>query len=168
MIPIGGDTEMGQSKLLLGIAILGLSVTAARANPDGPAAPTTAEASALIHMDLSSKKALKAAMAGHFDEGQVNMLQAVAHQQVVAASCPGFAIDKAKFEAEMDLLYDDAAGKPRELSAEDRNKIDRMAMFGFGMAFGAQTTIAAYDLKAFCDDAEGQRGTMAHLIWAPK
>ena len=126
-----------------------------------------ADAPALVHMDLAATEALKNAMKPTFDSGQLNMLKSVAHQQVVVITCDGFNIDKARFETEMNLVYDDAKGKPKLLTPAQRVALDKKAMFGFGMAMGAQIALAAYDEKAFCASAERERATLGfkHGIW---
>lgn len=94
------------------------------------------------------------------------MLKSVAHQQAVTIVCTGFTVDKARFETEMNLIYDDAKGKPKVLTAA-RAALEKQATLGFGMALGSQVAIAAYDEKAFCASAERERATLGfkHGVW---
>lgn len=142
--------------------ILAIAVAAAAATANLP----RADASPLVHMDLTATDALRSALKD-FDAGQVNMLKSVAHQQAVVLTCTGFTIDKARFESEMNLIYDDAKGKPKVLTAAQRAALDKQASFGFGMALGSQIAIAAYDEKAFCASAERERATLGykHGVW---
>ncbi len=143
--------------------ILALALAAAAAAAELP----RADAPPLVHMDLSATDALKSAMKASFDPGQINMLKSVAHQQAVVVTCKGFTVDKARFETEMALLYDDAKGKPKVLTAAQRVALDKQAALGFGLALGAQIAIAAYDEKAFCASAERERATLGfkHAVW---
>jgi hypothetical protein len=104
------------------------------------------------------------------DEGQRNVVQAMAHQQVVAISCAGFTVDKARFEDEMNIIYYDDKGKMLETDSETLHLRERQVMMGFGMVFGAQLAIAASDEKAFCEHAEVERnaGDAKHLILQPR
>ena len=126
-----------------------------------------ADAPALVHMDLTATEALRNAMQPAFDAGQVNMLKSVAHQQAVTVICKGFTVDKARFETEMHLLYDDAKGKPKALTADAKAALEKKAALGFGMALGSQVAIAAYDEKSFCEGAERERATLGfkHGVW---
>ena len=140
-----------------------IALLLAAAMPDLP----KTDAPALVHMDLTATAAMRKAMEKSFDPGQINMLKSVAHQQAVAVTCAGFTVDKARFESEMDLIYDDAKGKPRALTPAAKATLDRQAALGFGMALGAQLAIAAYDEKAFCAVAEQERATLGfkHAVW---
>ena len=134
-----------------------------------PIAPPQ-DASMLIHMDLSAGHAIKATLEKDFDEAQIDMLITVAHQQAVSITCPGFAVDPDLFKIEMDLIYDDAEGKPREMTPLEKVQIEKKAMLGFGMALGAQLAIGAADEKAYCAAAEQARGAtgVEHRIWRLK
>ena len=126
-----------------------------------------ADAPALVHMDLTATEAFKAAMKDSFDAGQLNMLKSVAHQQAVTIVCKGFTVDKARFETEMNLIYDDSKGKPKVLTPAAKAALEKKAMFGFGMALGSQVSLAAYDEKSFCEGAERERATLGfkHGVW---
>lgn len=126
-----------------------------------------AEVPRTIKMDLAATDAIRSVLDGAFDEGHIAMLQALGHQQAVASTCSGFEIDPKAFSAEFDLIYDDAAGKPRSLDANQRAEIERKATLGLGMAFGAQIAISANDHQAFCQAANQERASAkaAHLIW---
>lgn len=119
-------------------------------------------------MGLSANKALRAAMDKTFDKGQINMLRSVAHQQAVAAVCPGFAIDAKRFESEMNRIYYDANSKQKVVSRNKLNDLEKTASFGLGLSLGAQLAIAAYDEKAFCAAAGNERANSVgkHVIWA--
>jgi hypothetical protein len=145
-------------------------LAAAVAVPAVAAEPTKlprADAPPLVHMDLTATDALKSALKDSFDPGQINMLKSVAHQQAVTIVCTGFTVDKARFENEMNLIYDDAKGKPKVLTADAKAVLERKAALGFGMALGSQVAIAAYDEKAFCESAERERATLGfkHGVW---
>lgn len=131
-------------------------------------AAADAAASVPVHMDLTAHTALKGALDKVLDDGQINMIHAVAHQQVVALRCKGFKIDRAKFESEMDLIYDDDKGQPKKLTPAEHEELEKKALFGFGLAFGAQLAISSYDEAAFCANAEDERKEPAsgHAIWA--
>jgi hypothetical protein len=141
---------------------------------EGPAPKAQAAATdhdTMVHMDLTVSRAYNAAMekAG-LDEGQRNVVQAMAHQQAVAATCAGFSIDKARFEDEMNIIYYDDKGKMLEVDSEALHLRERQVMMGFGMAFGAQLAIAASDEEAFCEHAEVERNARdaKHLILEPR
>lgn len=125
----------------------------------------------LAHMDLTVSKAYNAAMekAG-LDEGQRNVVQAMAHQQAVGVICAGFTVDKARFEDEMNVIYYDDKGKMLEVDSEALHLRERQVMMGFGMMFGAHLAIAASDEKAFCEHADVERnaGDAKHLILEPR
>lgn len=151
----------------LHLAAIAAALTAApqaSGQTTAPAAPP----SAAINMDLATTDAIRGALGSDFDEGHIAMLQALGHQQAVAATCPGFSIDHRAFSTEFDLIYDDSRGKPRTLEAGQRAELERKATFAFGTAFGAQIAIAAHDHAAFCQAASLERagGKVAHLVWA--
>jgi hypothetical protein len=120
-----------------------------------------------IKMDLAATDAIRSVLDGAFDEGHIAMLQALGHQQAVASICPGFEIDPKAFSTEFDLIYDDTAGKPRSLDANQRAEIERKATLALGMAFGAHIAISANDHQAFCQAANQERASAkaTHLIW---
>jgi hypothetical protein len=128
----------------------------------------TAPPPATVNMDLAVTDAVRTVLAGQFDEGHIAMPQALGHQQAVAATCPGFAIDPRAFANAFDLIYDGADGKPRSLSGAQRTEIERKATLGLGMTFGGQIAISANDHTAFCRAATQERagGKAAHLVWA--
>jgi hypothetical protein len=128
----------------------------------------SAPASPAVHAALTTNTALRGALEKTFDEGQINMLHAVAYQQAVARTCAGFTIDPKRFEREMDLVYDDAKGQPKTLTADEKSEIEKKALFGFGLAYGAQLAIAAFDDKAFCAAARAERKDPpgGHMVWA--
>lgn len=141
---------------------------------EGPAPKAQAAATGhddLAHMDLTVAKAYDAAMekAG-LDEGQRNVVQAMAHQQAVGVICAGFTIDKARFEEEMNVIYYDDKGKMLEVDSEALHLRERQVMMGFGMMFGAQLAIAASDEQAFCEHADIERSARdaKHLILEPR
>ncbi|MDM7956068.1 hypothetical protein [Blastomonas sp.] len=141
---------------------------------EGPAPKAEAAATGpddLAHMDLTVSKAYGAAMekAG-LDEGQRNVVQAMAHQQAVAVICAGFTVNKARFEDEMNIIYYDDKGKMLEVDSEALHLRERQVMMGFGMMFGAQLAIAASDEQAFCEHADVERnaGDAKHLILEPR
>lgn len=133
----------------------------ALAQPKAPAAPNS------VKMDLAATDAIRSMLDGAFDEGHIAMLQALGHQQAVAATCSGFEIDPKAFANEFDLIYDDQSGKPRALDAAQRAEVERKATLALGMAFGAQVAISANDHVAFCAAASKERasGKATHLIW---
>ncbi len=140
---------------------------------EGPAPKAKAASTGpdtLVHMDLTVSKAFNAAMekAG-LDEGQRNVVQAMAHQQAVAVTCAGFTINKARFEDEMNIIYYDDKGKMLEVDSEALHLRERQVMMGFGMMFGAQLAIAASDEKTFCEHAAVERNARdaKHLILEP-
>lgn len=139
--------------------------------PAPKAEAATTNADNLVHMDLTVSRAYNAAMekAG-LDDGQRNVVQAMAHQQAIAQTCAGFTIDKARFEDEMNIIYYDDKGKMLEVDSEALHLRERQVMMGFGMAFGAQLAIAAGDEQAFCEHAEVERNARdaKHLILAPR
>ena len=143
---------------MLALALLAVAATADLPRADAPA---------LVHMDLTATEALRNALASDFDTGQLNMLKSVAHQHAVVAVCTGFAIDKARFEREMGLLYSDKAGKALPLGTVARASLEKKGAFGFGLALGSQLAMAAYDEQAFCANAERERATLGfkHGIW---
>jgi len=128
---------------------------------------TAAPPSSTVNMDLAVTDAVRSILSGQFDEGHIAMLQALGHQQAVAATCPGFSIDQQAFSNEFDLIYDGADGKPRSLSSAQRTELERKATLGIGMTFGAQVAISANDHVAFCRAATQERagGKIAHLVW---
>ncbi|KTE14045.1 hypothetical protein [Sphingopyxis sp. H115] len=145
--------------LLLAALIVAPSAVA---QPKAPSAPN------IVKMDLAATDAIRSMLDGAFDEGHVAMLQALGHQQAVAATCSGFEIDPKAFAKEFDLIYDDQSGKPRALDAGQRAEVERKATLALGMAFGAQVAISANDHSAFCEAATQERasGKAANLIWA--
>ena len=120
-----------------------------------------------VNMDLAASSAIRSVLAGQFDEGHIAMLQALGHQQAVAATCAGFTIDPRIYSNEFDLIYDDAKGKPRALGAGEKLKLERQATLALGMAFGAQVAISANDHPAFCKAAALERANrnVDHLVW---
>lgn len=146
-----------------------LCIIAALATAPCVAAQTTAPVATpnSIKMDLAATDAIRSMLDGAFDEGHIAMLHALGHQQAVASTCSGFEIDPKVFSKEFDLIYDDAAGKPRSLDASQRADIERKATLALGMAFGAQIAISANDHQAFCQTAIQERasGKATHLIW---
>jgi hypothetical protein len=123
-----------------------------------------------VHMDLTVTKAFNAAMTkAGLDEGQRNVVKAMAHQQAVAIMCAGFAVNKARFEDEMNIIYYDDKGKMLDVDSEALHLRERQVMMGFGMVFGAQLAIAASDEQAFCEHAEVERNARdaKHLILDP-
>jgi hypothetical protein len=146
-------------------ALCGLSALQAAAQAqEGPAQPV----SATVHMDLATAARLNLALAGTFDEGQIAMLSALGHQQAVAATCATFQVDPDAFDREMHLIYHAKDGKSKTLTAQERASLENKALIGFGMAYGAQLAIAAYDETAFCAAAEMEKaaGKVKHLVWA--
>ena len=132
-----------------------------------PASPSLPPSGA-VNMDLAAADAIRSALGDEFDDGHVAMLHALGHQQAVASTCAGFAIDPQAFSSEFDMVYDDKQGKPRTLPASQRAELERKATLAFGMAFGAQIAIAASDHNAFCLAASQERasGKVGHLVWA--
>jgi hypothetical protein len=157
--------------LVLPAALSALAVLAGCS--EGPA--TKAEAAATkpddqVHMDLTVTRAFNAAMTkAGLDEGQRNVVKAMAHQQAVAVTCAGFAVNKARFEDEMNIIYYDDKGKMLDVDSEALHLRERQVMMGFGMVFGAQLAIAASDEKAFCEHAEVERNARdaKHLVLDP-
>ena len=148
--------------LALATAFVALFGTAAMsAAAAAPPPPQT------VNMDLAASSAIRSVLAGQFDEGHIAMLQALGHQQAVAATCAGFTIDPRIYSNEFDLIYDDAKGKPRALKAGEKLKLERQATLALGMAFGAQVAISANDHPAFCKAAALERasGKVDHLVW---
>ena len=147
---------------LLLIAALPAAPSVAAQSKAPAAAPNT------VKMDLAAADAIRSMLDGTFDEGHIAMLQALGHQQAVAATCTGFEIDPKAFSNEFDLVYDDSSGKPRSLDSSQRTELERKATLALGMAFGAQIAISANDHQAFCQAASEERssGKAAHLIWA--
>jgi hypothetical protein len=137
--------------------------------PQAQAAPTDHDT--LVHMDLTVAKAYNSAMekAG-LDEGQRNVVQAMAHQQAVAVTCAGFKVNTKRFEDEMNVIYYDDKGKMLEVDSEALHLRERQVMMGFGMMFGARLAIAASDEQAFCEHADVERnaGDAKHLILEPR
>lgn len=149
--------------------LLAIAVALAAVPPaSGQTTAPVLSPSAAINMDLAATDAIRSTLGADADEGHIAMLLALGHQQAVAATCPGFAIDPRAFSNEFDLIYDDAQGKPRVLDANQKTALERKATFAFGTAFGAQIAIAANDHGAFCEAASQERtgGKVAHLIWA--
>ncbi|AJA08323.1 Putative secreted protein [Sphingopyxis fribergensis] len=146
--------------LVLAVALTTAPVAVSHAKAPAPA-PIT------VKMDLAATDAIRSLLGDAFDEGQVAMLQALGHQQAVAAVCDGFEIDPAAFQNEFDLIYDDQAGKPRSLDSGQRAEIERKATLALGMAFGAQIAISANDHPAFCKAAGDERaaGKATNLVW---
>ncbi|MBW6532629.1 hypothetical protein KZ820_17950 [Sphingomonas sp. RRHST34] len=118
-------------------------------------------------MDLAVTDAVRSVLTGRFDEGHVAMLQALGHQQAVAATCRGFSIDPKAYADEFDLIYDGVDGKPRALSPAQRVEVERTATLALGMMFGGQVAIAANSHEAFCSAAVRERasGAAKHLVW---
>lgn len=158
---------LGSSMAIAAIALL----AGCSEGPAPTAQAATTEQDTLIHMDLTAAKAYHAAMekAG-LDQGQRNVVQAMAHQQAVAATCAGFTVNKARFEDEMNVIYYDDKGKMLEVDSEALHLRERQVMMGFGMMFGAQLAIAASDEQAFCEHADVERnaGDAKHLILEPR
>ncbi len=156
------------AKVALGALALLTGTTAMADTKGAQGATAEAHAPVPVHMDLVTNRAMHSALTATFDEGQLNMLHATAHQQAVATVCPGFKVDPARFGAEMNLIFLDDKGKPKTLTAEQKIEIERKAMLGFGIVFGAQLAIAAYDTKSFCEAAAAERGgpDSGHTIWA--
>ncbi len=155
---------------MLGLAALG----AVAAYPDGliPEAQAAAtEPDTLVHMDLTVSKAYNAAMekAG-LDEGQRNVVQAMAHQQAIGVICANFTTDTKRFEDEMNIIYYDDKGKMLEMDSDTLHLRERQVMLGFGMAFGAQLAIAATNEQAFCEHAEMELAARdaKHIILNPR
>ena len=149
-------------KLALVLAgISGLSTAAIAQDADN-------EVDAVTHMGLTTGMALDAAMEKTFDQGQINMLKSVAHQQAVAMTCAGFTVDEAKFRTEMNRIYYNSEGDQVDLTPEQLHDHEKMASMGFGMALGSQLAIAAYDHDAFCAHAAEERMAedQTHIIWA--
>lgn len=142
------------------IAALAVAV-APMAQAKAPEAPNG------VKMDLAATDAIRSMLDGAFDEGHIAVLQALGHQQAVAATCSGFEIDPKAFAKEFDLIYDDQSGKPRTLDAAQRAEVERKATLALGMAFGAQVAISANDHAAFCEAASKERasGKATNLIW---
>lgn len=138
---------------------------------EGPAAKAaTTEPDTQVHMDLTVTRAFNAAMTkAGLDEGQRNVVKAMAHQQAVAITCAGFSVNKARFEDEMNIIYYDDKGKMLDVDSEALHLRERQVMMGFGMVFGAQLAIAASDEKAFCEHAEVERNARdaKHLVLDP-
>ena len=149
------------SVVLFVIAVVASAASAQAATRGAP--PSSA-----ANMDLAVTDAIRSVLAGKFDNGHIAMLQALGHQQAVASTCPGFAIDADKFTKEFDLIYDDDQGKPRTFASGERPELERKATLALGMAFGAHIAIAANDHKAFCEAAARERAgsKLAHLVWA--
>lgn len=120
-----------------------------------------------VQIDLTAKKALEAAAGKSLDAGQIGMLHSVAHQQVVALVCEGFKIDPVRYQREMNLIYYDDKGRQRRISSDKLHDIEKNAMFGFGVAFGAQLAVATLDTKAYCEHAKEEKASsdMPHIIW---
>ena len=158
--------------LILPAALSALAVLAGCS--EGPAAKAEAAATEpndQVHMDLTVTKAFNAAMTkAGLDEGQRNVVKAMAHQQAVAITCAGFAVNKARFEDEMNIIYYDDKGKMLDVDSEALHLRERQVMMGFGMVFGAQLAIAASDEKAFCEHAEVERNARdaKHLVLEPR
>lgn len=152
--------------LLLASATLSLPLSAQ--TPRKTSSSATPKPSATLNMDLAVTDAIRAVLAKQFDEGHIAMLQALGHQQAIAATCPGFRIDPVAFSSEFDLIYDDAAGKPRTIMPADRAELERKATLAMGMSFGAQIAIAANDQSAVCEAAARERASdkVSHLVWA--
>jgi hypothetical protein len=140
---------------------------------EGPAAKAeaaTTEPDTQVHMDLTVTRAFNAAMTkAGLDEGQRNVVKAMAHQQAVAITCAGFSVNKARFEDEMNIIYYDDKGKMLDVDSDALHLRERQVMMGFGMVFGAQLAIAASDEKAFCEHAEVERNARdaKHLVLDP-
>ncbi|PXW77698.1 hypothetical protein C7451_104194 [Blastomonas natatoria] len=153
------------------VAIAGLGLLAGcSAGPTPKAEAATREPADQVHMDLTVTKAFNAAMTkAGLDEGQRNVVKAMAHQQAVAITCAGFAVNKARFEDEMNVIYYDDKGKMLDIDSDALHLREKQVMMGFGMAFGAQLAIAASDEKAFCEHAEVERNARdaKHLILDP-
>ena len=138
--------------------------------PTPKAEAATTEPDTRVHMDLTVTRAFNAAMTkAGLDEGQRNVVKAMAHQQAVAITCAGFSVNKARFEDEMNIIYYDDKGKMLDVDSEALHLRERQVMMGFGMVFGAQLAIAASDEKAFCEHAEVERNARdaKHLVLDP-
>ena len=147
--------------LIITASAFGLSTAAVAQDADN-------EVDVVTHMGLTSGLALDAAMEKTFDQGQINMLKSVAHQQAVAMTCDGFSIDEAKFRTEMNRIYYNSEGNQVDLTPEQLHDHEKMASMGFGMALGSQLAIAAYDHDAFCEHAAEERMAedQTDIIWA--
>lgn len=160
---------------LLAAVLMAMATPAiAQTKPESPAASSSApasgadrEASTIAHIDLVASNAMRGGLSKYFDEGQINMLHATAHQQAVAMVCPGFAVDPVRFNGEMALIYLDAQGKTKTLTPEEKAALEQKAAFGFGTIFGSQLAIAALDQKGYCEAAaeERRRAASGHHIW---
>lgn len=153
-------------------ALAAVALVAACSEGPAPKAQAAAtEPDMLVHMDLTVAKAYNAAMekAG-LDEGQRNVVQAMAHQQAVAVTCAGFKVNTKRFEDEMNVIYYDDKGKMLEVDSEALHLRERQVMMGFGMMFGAQLAIAASNEQAFCEHADVERNARdaKHLILEPR
>ena len=95
----------------------------AEALPDGEVHATT-------DMHLVATTALREAMEGSFDEGQLAMLTNVAHQSVVAGHCDGFEIDQARFAEEMNRLHYNAEGEQIDVSENELDQLEKKALLG--------------------------------------
>jgi hypothetical protein len=169
MKTISSKFSARQFAALAGGVVLSLALMPSQVLAQSTAATEKAamDAATLVHMGLNANNALRGAMEKTFDKGQINMLRSVAHQQAVAAVCPGFAVDAKRFESEMNRIYYDAKSKQKVLSRNKLNELEKKAAFGLGLSLGAQLAIAAYDEKAFCDAASNERSNPAgkHVIW---
>lgn len=158
---VGGSMAVAAFALLTGCS----------EGPAPKAQAAAAEPDNLVHMDLTVAKAYHAAMekAG-LDQGQRNVVQAMAHQQAVAVTCAGFKVNAKRFEDEMNVIYYDDKGKMLEVDSESLHLRERQVMMGFGMMFGAQLAIAASDEQAFCEHADVERNARdaKHLVLEPR
>lgn len=84
---------------------------------------------------------------------QIDTLVGLAFQSAVARTCPGFAIDLAKFEAEFNTL--EIVPRSEEFEVDDglARYHERAVMTAFGVATGAFLADFAQKPFVFCEDA---------------
>lgn len=158
----------------LGAAALALGGCSEAGGESGSGEASAAEAAeGEIHVTadahMTGVTAIQEAMSGTLDEGQIEMLIAVAHQKVVAGKCDGFTIDQTRLVEEMNRIHHDAEGNELDITADELHELEKKALLGFGMAVGSQLAIASMDHDGFCEAAVAEReveGDFPHLIYA--
>lgn len=160
--------------IAMGAAGLTLAGCSEANRDDAAAAAPSAEAAegeilATTDAHLTGVTAVQEAMKDTLDEGQIDMLIAVAHQKVVAGKCDGFAIDNDRLREELNRIHYDAEGNQLDITPDELHELEKKALLGLGMAVGSQIAVASMDHDGFCEAAVAERdveGEFPHLIYA--